>query len=474
MKKTIYSLFAAILLCAGFTGCGDDDDKVKLPDVAVSFNTSELGIADDAKSVEATINLSRAYTAALDVTVKVEPDGVTYGDHFTTTPAVQDGQIKVTVPAGSTNASFNISSVKDILLEGTESIKFSIQSVSATEGVVLGDKKDLKLSFGAILSEGETLTLQGRTNESNYANTVYVDFSTNTQVAIDRKSWALGFYSGADHFRVFLNSALQMAAAATTKTDIKAVNTADLEGLPALVPVMMEGKFIDLANVDDLKGNISKTAIAEVSATDAENKVHILAMENPETSKTTYYKVRVMRASTGYKVEYGLLDGTETNTTEISKNADYNLVGFSFKDKKTVPAEPKSKNWDVMWTYGTGVTSVSGKGVAYFMQDLVLLNNLGGAVASEVLTSSDDEYSKLTLEKAKTLPYKNEKNIIGTNWRVTAKMGGSTEEVGVRKNRFYVVKDPAGNYYKLRFNKMGLNNDGGVRGNPELEYALLK
>jgi hypothetical protein len=36
-----------------------------------------------------------------------------------------------------------------------------------------------------------------------------------------------------------------------------------------------------------------------------------------------------------------------------------------------------------------------------------------------------------------------------------------------------VVKDPAGNYYKLKFISMGLN-DGGSRGYPVVEYKLVK
>ncbi|OAV66454.1 hypothetical protein Barb6_01637 [Bacteroidales bacterium Barb6] len=37
-----------------------------------------------------------------------------------------------------------------------------------------------------------------------------------------------------------------------------------------------------------------------------------------------------------------------------------------------------------------------------------------------------------------------------------------------------MVQDPAGNVYKLKFNAMGVGNDGGVRGKPEIEYALVK
>lgn len=466
MKKAISLFFVATLLCVGFTACGDDDADVKLPDISVNFGASELGLDADAESVDATLNLSRAHGAAIDVVVGVTPNGVVYGDQFTTTPAVQDDQIKVTVPAGSTSASFSIARVKDVLLEGTESVNFTIKSLSVTEGFAIGEKKDLKLSFDAIVSGGQQMTLQGRSGTVAYANSVYVDFSTNTQISIDRKSWSLGFYCG-DNFRVFLNPSMQMAAAATTKTDLSAVTSADLAGLPTLVASMMEAKFIGLENVDDLKGDLTKTAFSEISATEAENKVYVVVTEDTEDSaKKTYYKVKVQRNNAGYKVEYALLDGTEVNTVEVAKDAAYNLVGMSFKDKKTVVVEPKAKNWDIEWAYGTGVTTYEGTDYAYFMQDLVLINSLGGIQTIEVLTSTVS-YADCSKSNVSSLTFSNVRNTIGTNWRSTM------PATGVKTDRFYVIKDPAGNYYKLRFLKMGVNDDA-VRGNPIIEYALLK
>ena len=39
-------------------------------------------------------------------------------------------------------------------------------------------------------------------------------------------------------------------------------------------------------------------------------------------------------------------------------------------------------------------------------------------------------------------------------------------------NIFYVIKDPNGNIYKLKFT--GLLNNNGARGYPEFKYELLK
>ncbi len=60
------------------------------------------------------------------------------------------------------------------------------------------------------------------------------------------------------------------------------------------------------------------------------------------------------------------------------------------------------------------------------------------------------------------------KNIIGRGWADPI----SGPVAVVKDNRFFVIKDAAGNYYKLRFN--AVVNDSGERGNPEFEYELLQ
>ena len=67
--------------------------------------------------------------------------------------------------------------------------------------------------------------------------------------------------------------------------------------------------------------------------------------------------------------------------------------------------------------------------------------------------------------------FQTEANTIGTNWRTPAMPG--VENPGVKADRFFVIKDCAENYYKLRFLKFGSGDDG-ERGRPQLEYELLK
>jgi hypothetical protein len=61
-----------------------------------------------------------------------------------------------------------------------------------------------------------------------------------------------------------------------------------------------------------------------------------------------------------------------------------------------------------------------------------------------------------------------DQRVIGSNWR---NGGGPTSLPSVRDDRFYVVKDVAGNIYKVRF--VAMSNAAGERGNPTFEYQKL-
>ncbi len=474
MKKVIPSLIV-IAACLGFYACKKDD--VKLPDITVNFSATEMGIDTLAGSANISLNLSRVAGSNVEVNLNFTTNGVSYGTDFTTNPEASGNTLSVTIPAGQTTASIKITKTTD-LYDDTKNIIFTL--ASANNAVVVGDKKEMRLSFGAILSEGNQMTLEGKTEQSNYANTVYVDFSQNIQTAVDRKSWTLGFYCG-DQFRVFLNPAIQMAAAATTKSDINTVVVSDTAGMPKLVANMMASQMISLQNVDDLAGDITKTAFAEVAGNEADNKVYLVAFEGNNAKPEDYYKVKVVRNGNGYRVQYGKLGGGEIKTVTIAKDAGYNMVCLSFSDGAIRKPEPQK--WDIQWAYSTALTPMGGSPVAYFMQDYISLNTLGNTQAVEVIIPGSEDtpdkktayFNNFDASGLSTLSLSPTRDLVGSNWRVTANMsGGAPEPLGVRAGRFYVIKDASGNYYKLRFLKMGINDDGGERGRPQLVYKLIK
>lgn len=469
MKKTLFFLVTLALI--GFSGCSDDDNKITLPDITVNFESSEIGLSKDITTTPVVIALSRKTDVSVDVTISVTPsEGIVYGTDFSTDPKVVDNQITITIPEGSSSAQFTISRLENVLFEGDENIQFKILSLSTNTGFQIGNKAQTTVKFNPIVSTGDQLTLNGKTETSDYTNSVYVDFSANTQTAVNRKSWNLGFYNG-DDFRVILNAQYATTAIATNKTNIKDVTYADTLNVYDMgANHHMTAAGLSLSVVDPINGSLSGTVFDQISEDSSKNLVYFVASEDNKSSKKNWYKVKVDRSSNGgYRVQYANVGDSEITTIEIAKDANYNMSFLSFTDENTVSVEPVAKGWDIMWGYSTGLRYPDLKS-AYFLQDYVTINTLAGVEAVEVLTSTTS-YADFTKANIVDLKFSSDRSVIGDSWRNTSSFSG--DKVGAYADRFYVVKDTQGNYYKLRFLKMGLGNDGGERGRPVIEYDLL-
>lgn len=455
---TLKSIIGGALSCALlFSACKKDDPP--LPDNLVQFETAAQGIADGVKELDVKVKLSRATSVAGTVELQLTEDGVVYGTDYTTEPAASSNKINVPVAAGATEAVVKIKIATAATLLGSESITFKINTVPAD--LVIGTTSEIKISFSTILSTGaKDFVMNGKTDASPYFNTVYVDLSNNQSTLAARNSWNLGFYSGTA-YRVVLNSHYQTTVKALAKSDITTVGFADTVGV-RLNHDPSDPTTVSL--VDNWDGAITKTAIAEVSATDSENKVYLLSFENSK-DQNKYYKIKVSRTATGYRLQYALVGETTINTLEIPKNSSYNHTFVSVENKKIVTVEPKKAEWDIKWGYDT---YNSGLGSPYWFQDFISINNLAGVQAAEVMTSTVTYENYKESDIAGTT-FLSTRDAIGNKWRVTSGVG-----LGVRGDRFYVVKDAGGNYYKLKFVSMGLAAGGGERGKPVIDYVLVK
>lgn len=132
--------------------------------------------------------------------------------------------------------------------------------------------------------------------------------------------------------------------------------------------------------------------------------------------------------------------------------------------------QPAKSKWDIMWAYAASSTMMASGPVISFTQDVITINNLGGAETAIVMTDTKS-YADFKRADVASAEFQTEANTIGTNWRTPAMPG--VENPGVKADRFFVIKDCAENYYKLRFLKFGSGDDG-ERGRPQLEYELLK
>ncbi|KQS33323.1 HmuY family protein [Dyadobacter sp. Leaf189] len=461
MKKIVKSLLLIAFL-GSFNACNDDEPP--LPDNVAGFESAEKGF--EGEETEIRITLSRAVDVVTPVTVSVTPTQLTYGNEFTTTPAEVNNAISLSVPAGQSAVSFKVTKKAGILLDGDEHIAFRITSVGAP--ALAGTATDLKLSFKAIVSEGTSIQLNGIADDepgSSAANAVFLDLSSNTQTAVLRDSWDLGFYSGTD-FRVIINGTNGASALMVNKSDINAVTAGDFVA-DSLAVGQGKGK---LTLVDDAKGDLTKTVIKEISATDADNKVYILNRKGGTANvlpADQLYKIRIVRKGTGYSVQYAKLNETTFKTIDVNKDATSNFEYVSLGKGAAVEVEPAKDKWDLRWGYSMYYTNFGTGLIPYGFSDLVFTNKHANVEAAEVLTATAT-YDAFAESNLAGITFSKDADAIGSKWRVTS---GGPE--GVKTDRFYLIKDPAGNIYKLRFVNFH-PNDGGVRGKPKLEYKLVK
>jgi hypothetical protein len=453
MKKLSYFLLAFILIT---TACKKSDPA--LPDNQIAFAAATQGLASSDKSINVVLSLGRATTVAVPVVVDLQTSGVTYGTEFTTEPAAVSNTLNLTIPAGSSSVNFKLTKKDGIFLNGSESVSFVIKS--AGQPILVGATSTLKLSFSSIVSTGSALTLEGGEGTSAAVNSVYVDLSANFQTSVKRTSWDLGFYSG-DDFRVILNNVSAASVVAVNKTDINAVSATDVT-IADLQLGFGLGKF---SIYDDVNGDLTKTAIPQVSAIDASNLVYVINRvggSGTTAAAADLIKIRVLRAATGYTLQYAKLNETTFKTITINKNTANNFSFINFDSGAAVNVEPAKDRWDFVWTYSIYYTGTT----PYAFSDLVFTNYLGGTQAAEVLTSAVtyDAYAEANITST---TFSASRNTIGSNWRAT------TGTVGVKTDRFYVVKDAAGNVYKLKFVSF-TTQDGGTRGYPKIQYALVK
>jgi len=458
-----WSFIIGIVLLGAMSACEDDDPP--LPDNTVKFETDAVGFDDDETEKTFKLPIDRATTAASTITVSFTATGVTYGTHFTTDPAATSGSLTINIPAGATEASFKISKVAGLLLDNSAEVDFTIASTG--EELVVGDKKALKLSFSSIVSQGsDAFELNGGTVDASFTatNAVYVDFSGNAQTSVDRTLYDLAFYNGAE-FRVMLNYTSNATALVLDKNDIDAVTTADADG-KSLAPGPGANATIGLYDAWTWTSDLTQTVIGEVSATDADNKVYLFKPAAPagsNTDNTTWYKIRILRnGTTGYTLQYARLNATTHSSVNITKDAAYNFTFVSMATGKAVSFEPRKASWDIMWSYAAYYT----QNYAYAFNDFVLINNTAGVSAVKVTVTDALTYASFNESNLAGLEFSNKRDAIGSGWRSTS--------TGIIKTQFYVVKDGAGNYYKLNFLTMGVNNDGGTRGKPVIQYALVK
>lgn len=359
-------------------------------------------------------------------------------------------------------------------------MKKTFLSLTIVLATLVSCSSDDDAPFVEIPSTGAVL--QPTVGGANQPNQVYLDLSSNLSTAVNRASWDFGFSTGSE-FRVVINGAIKMAVKQLATSDITLPQTEDSSvAVGAGANPSSNGYCDNPTGVLAGAGAGIGTAIAEISATDADNKVYLVNLgfevstNTPGTGSVSidgaergWKKVRILRNGNGYKIQYADLASTTFQEKTVDKNSDFNFTFFSLTTGTIVPVEPQKGKWDLNFTTFTNYVNF-GTEVTYGYSDFIVSNMKGGTKVYQVMVADKtyESFVKTDVVEANFTTSATDQRIIGSNWR---NGGGPTSLPSVRTDRYYIVKDVNGNYYKVKF--LAMTNDAGVRGNPTIEYAIL-
>lgn len=463
IRKSFHPILALFLFFAIFSSCKKND--APLPDNFINFETNEQGLPESQTSIHIKVKLSRAENQNVTANFTLQgSSGVEYGTDYTTVPVATANALSLTIPAGASESEIVINKTANALFFENDQLKISLTSVSSP--VLAGTINQFTLKFSEIISQGTSMVGDG--GGATFGNKVFFDLSANTQKSVLRTSWDLGFYSGAD-WRVILNSSCGTMAKQINKNNLNDVTTADTLGFYDDEAFSQENPTTQsLAYIDYPDGDLSKTAIAEISANEGDNKVYIInrgfGVGEPMPQRG-WKKIRVIRnTSGGYTLQYANINASSFQSIDISKNTShfFNYVSF---ENGAADVAPESDKWDFAWSYFSNVANFGFGEVPYLFQDFISLNR--NVQAAKVMTSNIN-FESFGEANLTGLSFSGNQNAIGSDWRSG---GGPSSQPAVKTDRFYILKDSGNNYYKLRFNSLTQN---GERGYPAFEYVLVK
>lgn len=295
-----------------------------------------------------------------------------------------------------------------------------------------------------------------------YIKQVYFNLSTGEQVSMNQKNdFDLSFSCADTGFIIRLNTSTFMTAAQTEYYNLEQVT--DTVGLRW--------------NFDKSDGNPDSTALRnwikiEGSDTSYLNKVWVINRGIDEAGFNLGLKKAVLQKVVNgkYYIAYSNIDNSGMNEMVIEKNSKYNYVQFSFEeDGITDQIEPKSDNWDLIFTqYTTLLFTDEGEAYPYLVTG-TLINEKNTSVAFD----STLIFKDIEIEEVLQLDYTSNFDAIGYEWKeLIGDINGGDFYYDTKTNHNYIIKSQEGIYYKLRF--LGFyNEETGEKGYPTFEYQRL-
>jgi len=296
-----------------------------------------------------------------------------------------------------------------------------------------------------------------------YRNQVYYDLLSGKVISENGKSiWDLGFEAAEEGWHIILNTATFMYAANTGLTDFKQpIDTAGLVW-----------KF------DKSDGDLDSTAIGNWLNLSSEDSsfifpgyVYVINRGYDEQGNMRGLRKIVFHSlqDDHYSFKYADFDGSNEVSATVSKDPTVNFVQYSFDtDKEQLALEPGKYEWDLIFTqYTTLLFTEEGEPYPYLVTG-VLSNRAGVVVASDTLM----DFNNIDRATAEEMSFSSSIDEIGYDWKILEgdiNTGNIVYVINTDIN--YVIRDPEGFFYKLRF--IGFYNHSGIKGFPSFEYQRL-
>lgn len=469
MKKLHKALLLFVTTLLILISCSEDPKLAQDPFV-VAFEKLSLNFQNVSNEEEITIVYSDKAIENGFITIQVTNNSLVYGVDYTTTPITEDNILTLPIINGEVQKTFMFNKLNSSIVGEDVFVKFTIIEIEHANANIQGNTQ-LTLNSSASLG-GDFEPEVGGPNEGNQ---VFIDLSTQKSTVIQRDTWDLGFYCGED-FRVGLNGSIFMATKATTYVDIDAVPESVLLSMKSEVTVS-NGDVGNVDYIDAINGNILETAIDEISVNDSDNKVYLLNMGykigiyTPNVGSVDiqgdfrgWKKIRIIKNGDGYTLQYANLGDSTHQEITITKKDRYNFIHFSFDTDNTVDIEPEKNNWDLCFAPFTYAILDPAYG-SYIYSDFIIHNRKGSALSYQQDVTDDLNYDNFEHANIVENNFSEDQTIIGDNWR-------DIFSRSVYSDRFFILKDPNENIYKLKF--LAMVNSDGVRGFPQFEYQLLE
>lgn len=307
---------------------------------------------------------------------------------------------------------------------------------------------------------------------------IYVDFNTGVTTSVDVSTWDLAFESNGSN--VSINTAKKANILNTGSTDFASVTSTDASTYPN--DYMFE----------QTNGDLSMSAMGDWTngSGASKNEVYVLDMGTDASGSPLGFKKLVVlnnTTATSFEIKYADMDGSNEVTQTISLSSSHNFTYYSLSTGSTVSVEPEKTKWDVV------LTPISVKTGPPFAPVYRLAASAQTNSYENVGVSVDDPWSSLPQDddpasdrNTKDISSSNYDNItianytsaitdadaIGRSW-LQILQPHSAGVYKVYDFMTFILKDPAGQYFKIRFIAYKDPNTGS-NGVPQIEYKQLQ